>query len=1187
MRAIVLHICMLILMISIFSCTPRFIEHPERVTLESSTKVYNGPGTDYDLITTLDPGTQLNVFSAENDWLHVELPNGRMGWIQVGITKSIGRDKVIALRDARIRRGPGLDYKPFAIAKKGKILESLGERGNWYQIDLNDGNKGWVSKEDVNKTSYLNLTVKETSRIYSAPDTSSRHLIFADPGTELIQLQKQGRFYQVRLPGGDTGWIEQQNVEIIKEQNLQVKDQAYLRRGPNKGYDVIKTVDVGLRLTLLSQDKNWYEVRTPDGTKGWIYKDMVKTIAAADGQTISDEAPFYVVARVDCNIRQGYGIDWQKIGQVKEGTILLKIGQKDNWLRIKMPDEKIGWVRQDLVLQNPTIVITLEECNIRLGYSTNFKKLATVPMGTPLEKLAREVNNWSRIRMVDGTIGWIRNDLFAPIDSLLFANTDCNVRKGPSTDFDKIERISYGTPVYYLGKEANWFKVRLIKLNEIGYIRDDLLDLVGNQTVTNYETEGRAGPGDVYKVVKHLPRHTSIKKISEKDGWFHVKISNTDSAWIAKRDVGPAFYPVPNYQRSQLRRNMDETDFAVKSTQNQKIDSPVSSDKEYDYYNISDEDYAFSLPPAEEAITVIDGDLRTSPSPDASVVMVIEKQTKLNKISESGDWVEVVTPEGLQGWVPRSVFGIEETKYLYTNRKSNVRKGPGTNYDKIEEVKKGTRLKKIEKRDNWYNVVLPNNKTGWIYAQLVDMRDEKTIPPAVPLNVNPQPDFSSAVTMQDAKLYDGPSEHMTAVKSVGQNTHLTIIGRYSDWSHVVLYDGADGWIQNNVIQEKYHEKIIVIRNTELKKDNIRQSESVKIAKVGDVFRPYEEKGNWFRVFIKNQGHAWIIGENVKRLRHPPVYVNEPTADVRYFPATDSRGKVIGRVNEGEPLEVLDDYKRWYFIRTSMGQKGWIPMNMTNYQKQPRIIVNKGAEVYEKPTAGSILKARVADGEKLLALDKNANWYKIRIRNGEIGWIYAGLVREDLKGTELVKEEANLRLGPGDDYRIVKTVKKGEQAKLLDTDGNWRKIQLDSGEIGWIRVEETRTLSMQPVTAGTNAYAYENPNSNSRAVGKVIMNKSYKPIQKKENWYYVQLADGKFGWVNTRVFESKKRKRVFTLNAANIRNGPGTSFEVVQSVEPATDLYIIGSSGNWYKVVLQIQDKVAVEGFIRKDLVFEE
>jgi len=56
---------------------------------------------------------------------------------------------------------------------------------------------------------------------------------------------------------------------------------------------------------------------------------------------------------------------------------------------------------------------------------------------------------------------------------------------------------------------------------------------------------------------------------------------------------------------------------------------------------------------------------------------------------------------------------------LVTANKINVRRGPGTNYDIVAQVKKGMELNAIGMQGNWYQVTFGNGKIGWVYKDLV------------------------------------------------------------------------------------------------------------------------------------------------------------------------------------------------------------------------------------------------------------------------------------------------------------------------------------------------------------------------------------------------------------------------------------------------------------------------------------
>lgn len=52
----------------------------------------------------------------------------------------------------------------------------------------------------------------------------------------------------------------------------------------------------------------------------------------------------------------------------------------------------------------------------------------------------------------------------------------------------------------------------------------------------------------------------------------------------------------------------------------------------------------------------------------------------------------------------------------------NVRSGPGTEYEVVDRVNKGTHLVVQKETAEWIQVVLPNGKKGWVFSKLVRCR---------------------------------------------------------------------------------------------------------------------------------------------------------------------------------------------------------------------------------------------------------------------------------------------------------------------------------------------------------------------------------------------------------------------------------------------------------------------------------
>ncbi len=1095
MRTPIFRLSLLFIFMLVSSCTPKFVNQIYRLKVTTNSTLRSGPGPEYAIVGEVKAGTEVVLLESRNDWHKIQFSNGDTGWIFKGITRSVGPAKAVVRYDATIRTGPGEQYKIFAIAKKGKALDLLEEKDDWFRVDLTDGKSGWISKNDADKV------VGQSSAATS---------------------------YQAQ-----TG-----------AQSVSLKDQAYLRSGPSIEYGVVDVVEKNSQLTLLSEKNGWYEVRTSSGKSGWIYKDFIVTSGGGSGEITSFDQPVYVITNQESNIRQGWGTNWELIARLKQGTLLVVIGQKDDWLRIRMPDQKIGWIRNDLVEYNPTILVTLDKTNIRQGPGTNFVVKAIVEKGTPLVKIS-EQDGWSRVYLPDGEIGWIRNDLHSDKNYTLFAKEDCNVRDGPGTNFTQIDRIQMGSPVIQLDKQGDWFRVKLPSGKE-GWIRGDLLTETASQLVTNDRVNIRKGPGTIYEVLIEVPKNTPLIKMDEQDGWYQVKLPDNQVGWIRSDMVSFSYFTIPPESQS-------------------------SAD------GLSSNPVAMVTGPATLKLkTNSSVHLRVGPTTNDTIIKTLQSGESLTRINQQGEWFEVRTADGIRGFVHQSGFGTTSNQIL-TNTRSNIRFGPNTSYAIIATVPEKTPLTKIEQRDDWVNVTLPDGRKGWIQKDLLNL-SAITVSPQIP---TVEPASGTLITINSSKIHEGPGTNFSIIKSVSLNTELKKIGKLKDWSQVELLTGEKGWITNDDVQEKINKKIIAIRRTEIHEQPNSQSAMVGMIDVADYYAPLSQENGWYRISYQPGFTGWVSKQDVYDMKYPPVYVNTVSTEVLRYPEKKSNRLAI--VKEGVELIPIDETDEWLFIELPRGDKGWIPKKFVDRQKYPRISITRDTEAYEQPNAGSLLKATLAKDDQFLALDKKGNWYKILLRGSDVGWVYGAYSQEMTKGMLMVKDDSFLRMGPGLEYRKIITIPRGTQVKWLTEKNGWSQVQMNSGEVGWVKLELARDVTLPGMIANQDATVRAGPGNSYAQVGSVQQGKKYTPLKKESGWYQLRLPTGTEGWVAMEVFTTKKSRLVFTLDKSEIRQGPGSHYAIVARVEPAIDVNILGTEGDWYYVQLQDGKK----GYIRKELVFEE
>lgn len=92
--------------------------------------------------------------------------------------------------------------------------------------------------------------------------------------------------------------------------------------------------------------------------------------------------------------------------------------------------------------------------------------------------------------------------------------------------------------------------------------------------------------------------------------------------------------------------------------------------------------------------------------------------------------------------------------------------------------------------------------------------------------------------------------------------------------------------------------------------------------------------------------------------------------------------------------------------------------------------------------------KVGKYHPFIVLEKSGPWYRFRDFEGDEGWVHKSLV-SGLPTVVTLKDQSNIRSGPGADFKIVFVVDKGIPFKIVKRKGNWFHIQHADGDEGWI------------------------------------------------------------------------------------------------------------------------------------------
>lgn len=235
---------------------------------------------------------------------------------------------------------------------------------------------------------------------------------------------------------------------------------ANIRENRGTTSEIIKRVNRGDYLMPLDFFRSWWRVRLPDGTIGWIFRDLTayRRLPVEKWKEYFDEDLFKeldkekedniihnlsenyinVVVNLDIlNVRLSYSTAYQVIGRIYKNDVLSLVGFSNNWAKVILNNGMEGWVFSDylkiakkdnetgeLLLLNftdnnirrltfATGQVKYSNTSIRSGAGNQYSSLSFINREAIFQIIA-EYNEFYFIYF-DDIMGWIHEDFITII----------------------------------------------------------------------------------------------------------------------------------------------------------------------------------------------------------------------------------------------------------------------------------------------------------------------------------------------------------------------------------------------------------------------------------------------------------------------------------------------------------------------------------------------------------------------------------------------------------------------------------------------------------------------------------------------------------------------------------------------------------------------------------------------------
>ncbi len=393
--------------------------------------------------------------------------------------------------------------------------------------------------------------------------------------------------------------------------------------------------------------------------------------------------------------------------------------------------------------------------------------------------------------------------------------------------------------------------------------------------------------------------------------------------------------------------------------------------------------------------------VRGGPDTNTAIIASVHKGEKFTALDQRGDWykIKVGSAEGwIAGWLVKTkkVADAPTSIAVVKSNLINVRNGPGTSYAVVGQANANARLPVLASSGDWVKVTLPGDTAGWVANWLVQIQNssEQQVP-AQQTSSSSQNNTSkvkiATITAAKVNVRSGPGTSYDIVSNANKGQKFTVQKVDGQWLKISLPEGKSGWIANWLA-------------------SVSETTVSQPAAQTEGNNTYETPAQSNLADDIPTGVSSNVGAKEKQ-----ATITASNVNVRSGPGTSY--DIVSNANKGQKFTVQKVDGQWLKISLPEGKSGWIANRLA--------VVSEAEATQPSTTSQSNSSSSTGTGSNNDNIDENSN--VIIIKNKDV----------DVRG------------GPGMQHNIVGQVSRGQRLGVLEQTGDWYKVSLEGGVIGWV------------------------------------------------------------------------------------------------------------------------------------------
>ncbi|MEH7306502.1 SH3 domain-containing protein [Neobacillus drentensis] len=294
----------------------------------------------------------------------------------------------------------------------------------------------------------------------------------------------------------------------------------------------------------------------------------------------------------------------------------------------------------------------------------------------------------------------------------------------------------------------------------------------------------------------------------------------------------------------------------------------------------------------------------------------------------------------------------------------NVRGGPGLSYPLIKTVNRGEKYPIVNEQGDWIEIQLAYGQTGWLVNWLVTKETD-----SIKMDVLTNSTVKNTTGIVNGDTLNMRKEPSTSSPVIGKLTNGTSINIYSQQNNwfEVGFSNLRGWVLSEFIdsqstgapssvpQKNRYTGTVTANSLSVRSSASLNSNLIGSVTMGQSFTIVEEKNNWAKIEFKSGSFGWVAGWFLEKKALESQIgqaVKESIITIVHNGTNIRKGPdvqtdVVERANQGGTYSVKRVINDWYEIKLKNGQTGYIAGWLVSINGTKPQIQKPGAEEYLK------------------------------------------------------------------------------------------------------------------------------------------------------------------------------------------------------------------------------------------------